>query len=35
MRGRRTPLYNVIFPIWLLWLVPPGVVPFAGGELDH
>ncbi len=23
MRGRKTRLYNVIFPIWLLWLVPP------------
>ncbi|MEA4941997.1 hypothetical protein SDC9_141524 [bioreactor metagenome] len=23
MRGRGLRLYNVIFPIWLLWLVPP------------
>lgn len=23
MLGRRTRLYNIIFPIWILWLVPP------------
>lgn len=33
MRGRETRLYNIIFPIWLLWFFPPACSRWFGRKL--